>query len=146
MQSIFKERKRNSIITIRHLIMKCFALFSLFLLLTTKSLSLPLDQLVFYFSKSKEICRWCQYATFISGPSTAWSPSPSPSSSLINAVTTTLKTIGYVSGFSIKKKKKRICVWIYFYFFPLMWHVLLKHLIILISAGMCSLFTHLFHT
>lgn len=56
-KSIFKERKRNSIITIRHLIMKCFALFSLLLLLTTKSLSLPLDQLVFYFSKSKEICR-----------------------------------------------------------------------------------------
>ena len=101
-KSIFKERKRNSIITIRHLIMKCFALFSLLLLLTTKSLSLPLDQLVFYFSKSKEICRWCQYATFISGPSTAWSPSPSPSSSLINAVTTTFKTIGYVFGFSIK--------------------------------------------
>ena len=131
MQSIFKERKRNSIITIRHLIMKCFALFSLLLLLTTKSLSLPLDQLVFYFSKSKEICRWCQYATFISGPSTAWSPSPS--SSLIKCGNNHIQD-------------NWICVWIYFYFFPLIWHVLLKHLIILISAGMCSLFTHLFHT
>lgn len=96
-KSIFKERKRNSIITIRHLIMKCFACFSL--QVTTKSLSLFL-----WANWSSAFQSLKKYADDASMPPLYLDPvqlGPHLHRHLSsNAVTTTFKTIGYVFGFT----------------------------------------------